>query len=83
MPPIEGGFDLFATSLALTPTGETLAVGAPGRTLGGGLAPFELRTYSGGVYVFELINSVQWEEAAILADSSASPAMPGRLISTL
>jgi hypothetical protein len=65
------GFDLFATSLAVTPSGETVVVGAPGRTIGGGPAAFGLRTYSGGAYVFERINSVQWEEAAILEASNA------------
>jgi FG-GAP repeat len=60
--------DLFATSVALTPTGDTLVVGAPGYS---GVLPiaFADRDYSGAAYIFENNNSL-WSEVALLRASN-------------
>jgi hypothetical protein len=58
--------------MAVTPEGTIgtiLAVGAPGHSTVP--TPLTERDYSGAVYLFELINAVQWEEVAILKASNA------------
>jgi len=54
--------DLFAESLALTPDGQTLVVGAPGHSSGEQPIAVADRDYSGAVYIFEKINSVDWSQ---------------------
>jgi hypothetical protein len=62
--------DLFATSIALTPSGDTLVVGAPGHSTGELPISFFDRDYSGAAYVFDQNNSI-WTEAAMLRASNA------------
>lgn len=62
--------DLYATSIALTPSGDTLVVGAPGYS---GVLPISFydRDYSGAAYVFDKNNSDIWSQAALLRASNA------------
>lgn len=65
--------DLFGTSVALAPLGEesyTLVVGAPGHSSGEPPVSVFDRDYSGAAHVFEKINSVDWEEVALLKASN-------------
>jgi hypothetical protein len=62
--------DLFGASLALTPAGDTLVVGAPGHSTGEPPIAFADRDYSGAVYVFGNTNSV-WSQEALLKASNA------------
>jgi len=62
--------DLFGTSIALTPAGDTLVVGAPGHTTKPELPDrlaFADRDYSGAAYIFE---SGLWTETALLKASN-------------
>lgn len=63
--------DLFGASLALTPAGDTLVVGAPGHSTGEAPVPVGDRDYSGAAYIFEKINPIDWEQAPILLASNS------------
>jgi hypothetical protein len=60
--------NLFGASLALTPSGDTLVVGAPGYSAIP--RPASDRDYSGAAYVFENTNSL-WTQTARLRASNA------------
>jgi len=62
--------DLFGMSVALTPSGDTLVVGAPGYSTGDLPIAFSDRDYSGAAYIFENTNSL-WTQAALLRASNA------------
>jgi hypothetical protein len=64
-------FDLFATSVAITPSGDTLVVGAPGHYSGPRPSPLTERDYSGAIYIFEKVNSVDWSEGLLIKASNA------------
>lgn len=67
-----GTGDLFGSSVALSPDGNTLAVGAPledGDTLSSQATPNELGTNSGATYIFTR-NSNAWTQQAYLKASN-------------
>jgi hypothetical protein len=66
--------DLFGNSVALTPVseiGQTLVVGAPGHSSGEAPIAVADRDYSGAIYIFEKINSVDWTQPGPTKASNA------------
>jgi len=66
--------DLFGNAVALTPVseiGQTLVVGAPGHSSGEAPIAVADRDYSGAVYIFEKINSVDWTQPGPTKASNA------------